>query len=67
MAEQKYPATGGKRCPESICDCFIEWFPEDPLRLRPELYGDRHASYLAWMNNGRDGGIIARTPPKEGE
>lgn len=27
---------GGPRCPESICDCFIETHPEDPLGLYPE-------------------------------
>lgn len=29
---------GGERCPEDICDCFIEQFPDNPLGLHPELY-----------------------------
>lgn len=27
---------GGPRCPESICDCFIDTHPDDPLGLHPE-------------------------------
>lgn len=29
-----YP--GEPRCPESICDCFIDTHPDDPLGLHPE-------------------------------
>lgn len=32
---------GGPRCPEAICDCFIEQFPNDPaqaLALHPEFF-----------------------------
>lgn len=32
---------GGPRCPESICDCFIESHPDDPLGLHPEDYAVR--------------------------
>lgn len=27
---------GGPRCPESICDCFIDTHPDSPLDLHPE-------------------------------
>lgn len=27
---------GSPRCPESICDCFIETHPDDPLGPHPE-------------------------------
>lgn len=29
---------GGRRCPESICDCFIEHFPDAPLGMHPEMF-----------------------------
>lgn len=29
---------GGPRCPESICDCFIETHPDDPTGLHPEMF-----------------------------
>jgi hypothetical protein len=29
---------GGRRCPPSICDCFIELYPDDPLGLHPEAF-----------------------------
>lgn len=29
---------GGPRCPEAICDCFIDQYPADPLGLHPEAY-----------------------------
>ena len=36
MTRQRECPLGGPRCPESICDCFIETHPEDPLGLYPE-------------------------------
>jgi len=27
---------GGPRCPESICDCFIDTHPDNPLGVYPE-------------------------------
>lgn len=29
---------GGPRCPDSICDCFIDTHPDDPTRLHPEMF-----------------------------
>ena len=29
---------GGPRCPASICDCFIETNPLDPIGLHPEQF-----------------------------
>jgi hypothetical protein len=29
---------GGERCPESMCDCFIDQYPDDPVNLRPEHF-----------------------------
>lgn len=29
---------GGPRCPESICDCFIETHPDEPTGLHPEMF-----------------------------
>lgn len=31
-----YAPKGRKRCPESICDCFIETHPDSPFDLHPE-------------------------------
>lgn len=29
---------GQPRCPESICDCFIDTYPDDPMGLHPEAF-----------------------------
>ena len=29
---------GAPQCPESISDCFIDMYPDDPLGLHPEAY-----------------------------
>jgi hypothetical protein len=31
-----YAPPGLARCPESICDCFIDTHPDDPFGLHPE-------------------------------
>lgn len=33
-----YAPMGESRCPASICDCFIDQFPEDPFGLHPEAF-----------------------------
>lgn len=29
---------GGPRCPEAVCDCFVDLYPDDPLGLHPEAF-----------------------------
>lgn len=29
---------GTQRCPEWLCDCFIDMFPDDPTGLHPEVF-----------------------------
>lgn len=29
---------GSPRCPASICDCFIDLYPDDPTGLHPEAF-----------------------------
>jgi hypothetical protein len=31
-----YAPPGQRRCPEWICDCFIDTHPDDPFGLHPE-------------------------------
>lgn len=38
MTDEKGCPLGGPRCPRSICDCFIEEYPDDPLGLHPEAF-----------------------------
>jgi hypothetical protein len=33
-----YAPKGDRRCPPSICDCFIDQFPHDPFGLHPEAF-----------------------------
>lgn len=34
----EYAGKGKTRCPQSICDCFIEQFPDSPRELHPEAF-----------------------------
>lgn len=36
---------GDKRCPPSICDCFIDTHPDDPFGLHPE-------DFAVWTGDG---------------
>lgn len=38
MTDQQECPLGGPRCPEAICDCFIDLYPDDPLGLHPEAF-----------------------------
>ena len=39
MAEQNAGCPlGGRRCPEAICDCFVDLYPDDPLGIHPEAF-----------------------------
>lgn len=33
-----YASFGARRCPPSICDCFIDTHPDDPFGLHPEAF-----------------------------
>lgn len=33
-----YASPGRAKCPESICDCFIDVYPDDPFGLHPEAF-----------------------------
>jgi hypothetical protein len=33
-----YAPPGRTRCWESICDCFIDLYPDDPFGLHPEAF-----------------------------
>ena len=33
-----YADPGQSRCSPSICDCFIEQYPDDPFGLHPEAF-----------------------------
>lgn len=39
-----YAPPGQNRCPESICDCFIDTHPDDPFGLHPE-------DFAVWMGD----------------
>lgn len=34
----EYADRGQTRCPSSICDCFIETYPDSPRELHPEAF-----------------------------
>lgn len=38
MSDQPGCPIGGPRCPPSICDCFIDLYPDDPLGIHPEAF-----------------------------
>lgn len=33
-----YAPRGRRRCPPSICDCFVDTYPDDPFGLHPEAF-----------------------------
>lgn len=33
-----YAPRGQRRCPEAICDCFVDLYPETPFELHPEAF-----------------------------
>jgi hypothetical protein len=33
-----YPGSGAPRCLPSICDCFIDTYPDSPTNLHPEAF-----------------------------
>jgi hypothetical protein len=34
----EYADKGKTRCPSSICDCFIDTYPDSPRELHPEAF-----------------------------
>ena len=34
----EYAPQGRKKCPPSICDCFIDQYPDSPRDLHPEAF-----------------------------
>jgi len=34
----EYADPGQRACPPSICDCFVDLYPEDPFGLHPEAF-----------------------------
>jgi len=33
-----YAEPGERRCPEWLCDCFVDTYPDDPFGLHPEAF-----------------------------
>jgi len=49
VSPEECPAMpGSRRCPEWLCDCFVDMFPEDPLGLHPEAF------VVEWPPNDHD-------------
>lgn len=58
MSDATQCPLGGPRCPESICDCFIEQYPDDPMGLHPEAFvvmtpnGPFYPAPIGWFQFG---------------